>query len=329
MEVDENGDGDGHDGETDEGLFVVERILARGPLYDRSGEECGDGFLVRWEGYGPEDDTWEPRSGLEEGSAEMIRLFESERQSKSIKTILMTELRASADGPERPLRITVLDRRGYTPSYSYHVRFCGAEGSDDYSPHAVMEWKTVLRLEAMGLSKEDVRTAIQSWEASRLPTPPASSSSRSWSTSTFIDVPKKSRSGRSIKTKIKSYKLVQRRIKTEDQPVTVPSPRSGLDRRLFQCKPHSILSFHPARGQADAGSETTGQSNRHGQGQSQAQQQTPQHEVLGLAQARPKGPPAQGPPSPHAVVYRLPPQERLYERHAAGEDQGVHAFRLG
>lgn len=61
-----------------EGEFIVERILAKEKLFNQAGQESGDGFLVRWLGYGPEYDTWEPRVGLEQGSGQMLRQFEAQ-----------------------------------------------------------------------------------------------------------------------------------------------------------------------------------------------------------------------------------------------------------
>jgi hypothetical protein len=60
------------------GVYVVEHILARSLEVYQSGTGHDEHhYLVRWEGYGPEDDTWEPRSGLLEGSAQLLEEFES------------------------------------------------------------------------------------------------------------------------------------------------------------------------------------------------------------------------------------------------------------
>ena len=56
-----------------DGFFLVDRIIARSPAKkDGPGGELEYEYLVRWEGYGPEEDTWEPRSGLIEGAAELV-----------------------------------------------------------------------------------------------------------------------------------------------------------------------------------------------------------------------------------------------------------------
>ena len=38
-------------------------------------------YLIRWEGYGPEDDTWELRRNVYGGSRELVELYESQRES--------------------------------------------------------------------------------------------------------------------------------------------------------------------------------------------------------------------------------------------------------
>ena len=51
--------------------YVVERIID----IDSKGPVCAKKFKIRWLGYGPEADTWEPRSNVH---PELIRDFEIE-----------------------------------------------------------------------------------------------------------------------------------------------------------------------------------------------------------------------------------------------------------
>ncbi|OWZ81360.1 hypothetical protein C366_00330 [Cryptococcus neoformans Tu401-1] len=62
-----------------EDVFAVERILARSLSKWRNPEsnKYEYRYLVRWENYQPKDDTWEGRSGLMEGSKQLLEEFEN------------------------------------------------------------------------------------------------------------------------------------------------------------------------------------------------------------------------------------------------------------
>ncbi|PWN24699.1 hypothetical protein BDZ90DRAFT_262920 [Jaminaea rosea] len=73
IEVDSEGDDDEDDDEVEEGEgeYVIEAILK-----NRYNKKTGvDELLVRWEGYGPEDDTWEPEANIRETANDMVNTF--------------------------------------------------------------------------------------------------------------------------------------------------------------------------------------------------------------------------------------------------------------
>jgi len=59
-------------------IFVVEKLLARSLKQQYSPRGIKEyHYLVRWEGYGPEEDTWEPKSELVRGAADALQDYES------------------------------------------------------------------------------------------------------------------------------------------------------------------------------------------------------------------------------------------------------------
>lgn len=68
-------------------VFAVAAILARS--LDKAHNSAGKlehFYVVRWEGYGPEDDTWESYSNVAEGAQEFVRAFDGKRTSVMIST---------------------------------------------------------------------------------------------------------------------------------------------------------------------------------------------------------------------------------------------------
>ncbi|WVR07108.1 hypothetical protein IAU60_004148 [Kwoniella sp. DSM 27419] len=66
-----------HTSENASPVYVVSRILARSLTISPDAEGRKDyHYLVRWEGYGPSGDTWEPASGLWEGASAMVQEFD-------------------------------------------------------------------------------------------------------------------------------------------------------------------------------------------------------------------------------------------------------------
>ena len=62
-------------GRDDPGVYHVERLVDR---RTRRGGRVE--YLVRWRGYGEEDDTWEPRAHLLAGAGRMVRDWERRRR---------------------------------------------------------------------------------------------------------------------------------------------------------------------------------------------------------------------------------------------------------
>ncbi|WWC70081.1 uncharacterized protein I206_104027 [Kwoniella pini CBS 10737] len=120
-------------------IYVVSHILARsfepsiGP-----NNKLEYQYLVRWEGYGPNDDTWEYKTNLMIGSSLLMREFDS-----------------------KPHPFTILDSRR-TNTMIYLVRFCLSSEKIEPSPLSIKEWQSVTQMHRIGgLDKTIIAQAVK------------------------------------------------------------------------------------------------------------------------------------------------------------------------
>ncbi|WWC62054.1 uncharacterized protein I303_104643 [Kwoniella dejecticola CBS 10117] len=119
-------------------IFVVSHILARS--FEQSVSPNGSleyQYLVRWEGYGPQDDTWEYTSNFIGSAGMLIRDFDS-----------------------KPHPVTIVES-SFTFPTKYLVRYCYSTSSIAPSPICITEWQTALQMRRIGgLEKEYVDQVI-------------------------------------------------------------------------------------------------------------------------------------------------------------------------
>ncbi|WVF71275.1 hypothetical protein IAT40_006078 [Kwoniella sp. CBS 6097] len=125
---------------SDPNVFVIGQILARsldkGYFTDGRREYQ---YLVRWEGYGPADDTWERRSNLLEDAAGLVEDF---------------------DNQDHPF--SIIESTGLNPT-AYLVRY-GEWESAEPSPQYQKVWQTVPQMIRKGRIDEEVaRKAIKDY----------------------------------------------------------------------------------------------------------------------------------------------------------------------
>lgn len=62
-------------------VYEVAEILARSLEQEPNEQGRPEYFyIVRWDGYGPRDDTWEPRSNVMVGSSRLVQEFDAKRE---------------------------------------------------------------------------------------------------------------------------------------------------------------------------------------------------------------------------------------------------------
>ncbi|ORY32823.1 hypothetical protein BCR39DRAFT_521844 [Naematelia encephala] len=119
---------------SESGIYVVDSIIARSieQVFGDNGVEEYQ-YLVRWEGYGPKEDTWEMESNLVLGAADIVRRFQSQIHD--------------AGHP-----FTLLDWRDYSPK-RYQVRY-------GESPYAQTVWQTAVQMrDTMGVTNSALAKA--------------------------------------------------------------------------------------------------------------------------------------------------------------------------
>ena len=78
--------------EEEEGVYTVQCIVAKRAARRRGGKVE---YLVRWEGYGSDDDTWEPAHALAGTAKQAVAAFEKGKAKPASR-------RESAAAPKKP-----------------------------------------------------------------------------------------------------------------------------------------------------------------------------------------------------------------------------------
>lgn len=114
---DENGDGNETVEEGGEGVFEVEKIL------DKQGTGKEAMYRIRWKGYGPEHDSWEPTAHI--NAVQLVQAFEKRWQLKKVAAVRKQgSVRASSDQarstPSKPVLTNPQRKRGRPSSDAEH-----------------------------------------------------------------------------------------------------------------------------------------------------------------------------------------------------------------
>ena len=192
-------------------------------------------YLIRWEGYGPDDDTWEMRSALLDGANELVTEFDS--QGRLITRNLT---------PDHPFFVTDC-RVGPTPLYkkSYLVTFGVPPLHAEPSPLYQTLWTTKQELrKRRGITIEAAEMAVQLWHDPNYVAPPRRSTPRTTPRSTpqkqapSTDVPAQQKRIEKppIATPRRSTPRItpQRQARSPDVPVEPLLPRWNRKRTMPQ-----------------------------------------------------------------------------------------------